>query len=364
MPAPVAHWLSANGSVHRLEGETTVGRGSNAGFRLVSNTVGRIHCRVFEAQGRWWVEDSRSSGGTWVERAKVLRQVLEDGDFVQIGTTGFRFHEGTVTAAPGFSPRRWQLLTGALLPLAMSSPALQIHADAEGRYFATSQTGDSLWVNGRQGHEPMLLVDGAWVISALGEAFQVQLSEPSPGLSAEQVQLIAQAPGDDGRWRVCIDQLLERGDPLAEPMQQGAPRSREEERRWAGPVAHLWAQGLFEARYVHGFARRMMVREPVGNAAVAPISKRLELALAWPRAKFLRELHFEVQQPAQLLPALEWLPSLPLPPTLERISCGPWQRGELNDSEVERVQQAAARLRRRYPNVFFDEHEVLGSSLS
>lgn len=73
-------------------GETTIGRQSDRSISLANdNTVSRQHARVVNEGGQFVVYDLGSANGTHVNNAKITQQPLNNGDFVQIGSTKFRF---------------------------------------------------------------------------------------------------------------------------------------------------------------------------------------------------------------------------------------------------------------------------------
>ena len=74
-----------------VDGETTVGRGTDCGiatsYDVYSSTV---HARVFRERGRLFVEDLGSTNGTFVNAERVTKPVrLGRGDLLQIGGTVF-----------------------------------------------------------------------------------------------------------------------------------------------------------------------------------------------------------------------------------------------------------------------------------
>jgi pSer/pThr/pTyr-binding forkhead associated (FHA) protein len=70
----------------------TLGRAENNLIRSDDVAVSRRHCRIVQAGGRWWVEDS-SSSGTFVNDVRVQRQALGHGDVIRCGSLQVRFVE-------------------------------------------------------------------------------------------------------------------------------------------------------------------------------------------------------------------------------------------------------------------------------
>jgi len=76
------------GRVYELSEELTVGRAGGCGVALEDTTVSQLHARIFERDGRLWVEDLGSTNGTFVNRKKVSAPVqLRRGDRLQVGAT-------------------------------------------------------------------------------------------------------------------------------------------------------------------------------------------------------------------------------------------------------------------------------------
>jgi ribosomal protein L40E len=65
--------------------ETTIGRSPDCGIFLDDVTVSRRHAVLLERDGRFVIEDQSSLNGTFVNRKRVDRAELEDGDELQIG---------------------------------------------------------------------------------------------------------------------------------------------------------------------------------------------------------------------------------------------------------------------------------------
>ncbi len=89
-----------------IEGSKTVGldRELKAG-RLADNDIplkvpeaSRHHCRFFQEQSSWFVEDMGSSNGTLVNGRKVSKFELQDGDLIAVGAVTLRFLDSAPTA--------------------------------------------------------------------------------------------------------------------------------------------------------------------------------------------------------------------------------------------------------------------------
>ena len=79
----------SKGLTFDLADETTIGRGSNCGIPLGSDTtVSQLHARFFRQNGKLFVEDLGSTNGTYVNRKQAKRAVpVRRGDRVQVGQT-------------------------------------------------------------------------------------------------------------------------------------------------------------------------------------------------------------------------------------------------------------------------------------
>jgi hypothetical protein len=64
---------------------TTIGRSPDCGIFLDDVTVSRKHAVLVREGDRWVIEDGGSLNGTFVNRKRVDRAELADGDEVQIG---------------------------------------------------------------------------------------------------------------------------------------------------------------------------------------------------------------------------------------------------------------------------------------
>jgi two-component system, cell cycle response regulator len=66
--------------------ETLIGRGEEADIPLLEERVSRKHALItVSKEGGVFIEDQESSNGTFVNRARIKRQELKEGDRIQIG---------------------------------------------------------------------------------------------------------------------------------------------------------------------------------------------------------------------------------------------------------------------------------------
>jgi hypothetical protein len=76
-----------------VSGESVIGRDAGCAIVLSDNYASAQHARVFERDGRIWVEDLHSTNGTLLNGQRLRRVApLEAGDELKIGATvlGFR----------------------------------------------------------------------------------------------------------------------------------------------------------------------------------------------------------------------------------------------------------------------------------
>ncbi|HTR89276.1 MAG TPA: FHA domain-containing protein [Solirubrobacteraceae bacterium] len=76
-----------------LEGQRmTIGRRPDSHVFLDDVTVSRDHALLINRSGHWHLDDCGSLNGTYVNRARIESQKLEEGDEVQIGKYKLTFH--------------------------------------------------------------------------------------------------------------------------------------------------------------------------------------------------------------------------------------------------------------------------------
>lgn len=84
------------GRIHRVDGETNVGRAGDSEIALSDDSISRAHARIRRRDGQWTLWDLDSTNGTWVEtgagRERVEAPVaLSDGDRITFGTVETQF---------------------------------------------------------------------------------------------------------------------------------------------------------------------------------------------------------------------------------------------------------------------------------
>ncbi|MDT8384210.1 MAG: HD domain-containing phosphohydrolase [Gammaproteobacteria bacterium] len=97
-----------------LAAETLIGR-NDEDFSLPEDSIGlsdsrvsRYHARIFQSNGRFYLEDTHSTNGTFLNAFRLTPgtpYVLRDGSNIQVGGVYLRFRPAAVAQAPGSSER-------------------------------------------------------------------------------------------------------------------------------------------------------------------------------------------------------------------------------------------------------------------
>jgi len=83
----------AAGQVLKVDGDVSVGRGVEVEVQLEDPAVSRKHFALSrDESGRYVLEDLESHNGTYVNRTRVYRCVLSEGDEIRAGKTTMIFH--------------------------------------------------------------------------------------------------------------------------------------------------------------------------------------------------------------------------------------------------------------------------------
>jgi pSer/pThr/pTyr-binding forkhead associated (FHA) protein len=95
-PAPIAWRIDLPGrSVALFEGEITLGRSRGCGIVLVDPCISRVHALVAVRSGRVYLQDLRSSNGTFVGGERIAgEQEITEGDRISIGNYDLMLHLG------------------------------------------------------------------------------------------------------------------------------------------------------------------------------------------------------------------------------------------------------------------------------
>lgn len=74
--------------------ETSVGRGNEVTIMLDMDNVSRRHARVLRIEDGFFIEDLKSTNGTYVNDVEVHYERLHNGDLIKIGGAIFKFLQG------------------------------------------------------------------------------------------------------------------------------------------------------------------------------------------------------------------------------------------------------------------------------
>jgi sigma-B regulation protein RsbU (phosphoserine phosphatase) len=99
LPPMSLHVVTTEGSPfdHALEGESfVIGRSSKADLTIPDRSMSRMHARIYQDQGTWFVEDLGSRNGTLLGGRAVDRPVrLGHASVIQVGSTSVTLREAT-----------------------------------------------------------------------------------------------------------------------------------------------------------------------------------------------------------------------------------------------------------------------------
>ena len=78
-------------------GELLIGRDSDCDIKILSPSISREHCSIEQDEtGAMLLRDSESTGGTFVEGAKIDSVRIEDGLEVVIGPAVLKFYDAEI----------------------------------------------------------------------------------------------------------------------------------------------------------------------------------------------------------------------------------------------------------------------------
>src|SRR5258708_6467153 len=88
-------------SVALFEGEITLGRSRGCGIVLADPCISRVHALVAVRSGRVYLQDLRSSNGTFVDGERITgEQEITEGDRISIGNYDLLLHLGPAIELP------------------------------------------------------------------------------------------------------------------------------------------------------------------------------------------------------------------------------------------------------------------------
>lgn len=91
----LSDWLEIDGQQFTLAGEEVLaGRGASCTLQLSEPSVSSKHARLLCQQGRWYIQDLKSTNGTWLNEKRVIRRMrLREGMVIRFGNRTAVFHE-------------------------------------------------------------------------------------------------------------------------------------------------------------------------------------------------------------------------------------------------------------------------------
>ncbi len=214
-------------------------------------------------------------------------------------------------------------------------------------------SANGTFVNGLPVRGEIALQHGDIVEIAHGLVFRYFAWDEERARAPQLEASIGDAPHDEGRWRVYIDWLLERGDPLGRRMALG-PDGSHDDARWLGPMARPWRAGNLELTWRHGYVHTATFRSLEWENSPDTywcLNRLFELEIA----RFLEDLHVDLftthldrerpkfERRARLV--LENLRHAPR--TLKAVTLGPVREFEWTpdlDRELTRLREERPRL--------------------
>jgi len=73
------------------KGEALVGRSEECDIEVNDLEVSRRHFRLYAENNRWFVQDLGSTNGTYINKLKIDKYLVNPGDKIKVGQTLFRF---------------------------------------------------------------------------------------------------------------------------------------------------------------------------------------------------------------------------------------------------------------------------------
>ncbi len=85
-----------------LERGVTIGRGEDNDIVLLDGAISRVHAVIVKDKERFAIVDNNSSNGVYVNKTKVQKKILDEGDLISLGTKLLLFTvENPVADEPG-----------------------------------------------------------------------------------------------------------------------------------------------------------------------------------------------------------------------------------------------------------------------
>jgi DNA-binding NtrC family response regulator len=68
-----------------------IGSDSSCQIQITGSNISERHCRIEKKESSFLIRDMRSETGTFINDAKIVEAILQDGDFIRIGSLEFQF---------------------------------------------------------------------------------------------------------------------------------------------------------------------------------------------------------------------------------------------------------------------------------
>jgi DNA-binding NtrC family response regulator len=71
----------------------TLGRDSSCQIQLAGEDIAERHCRIEKRDSGYYIRDLRTTEGTFLNDAKIVEAILQDGDFIRLGSLELLFND-------------------------------------------------------------------------------------------------------------------------------------------------------------------------------------------------------------------------------------------------------------------------------
>ena len=93
MPKVVITQGPGSGTTYELEQAAILGRLDSNDIPVKDTKASREHAKIYKQGERYAIVDLNSSNGTYVNGAKITKQMLDAGDVIEIGTVRMEFQD-------------------------------------------------------------------------------------------------------------------------------------------------------------------------------------------------------------------------------------------------------------------------------
>ncbi|MCG8418141.1 MAG: SpoIIE family protein phosphatase [Proteobacteria bacterium] len=135
-----------------------LGRASDAEFQLRDTGVSRHHARLYpDEDNRWWIEDLRSTNGTYVNGSRITKTALQSGDHIKVGRALIHYQHRADKQALEQDREETAAIQSRLLPLEDTFERGDLHLAALYRP-AAHTSGDWWWYDWRPADSLLVLL--------------------------------------------------------------------------------------------------------------------------------------------------------------------------------------------------------------